>query len=184
MRALVGSSLTGFFGTHDVSPAALRSARKRATEIAKASAVVPGKPSPLADVPVVQAEYETPFTEGSARGAALRQGRFAHGRHRRNAGGQRGSPRPGFARRMGHPQVVRVVPGSPRSISIVETGGGFDAPPLARANRIDGRSPVVPGSSRPAGSRSSAAGTSSPMHRGSLTRPPLSSRRTTAPRVR
>jgi len=62
VRALVGSSW-GFFGTHDLSPAALRSAGNRATEIAKASAVVPGKPSPLADVPVVEAEYETPYAE-------------------------------------------------------------------------------------------------------------------------
>ena len=62
VRALVGSSW-GFFGTRDLSPAALRSAGNRATEIAKASAVVPGKPSPLADVPVVEAEYETPYAE-------------------------------------------------------------------------------------------------------------------------
>src|SRR3990170_1406034 len=62
VRALVGSSW-GFFGTHDLSPAALRSAGNRATEIAKASAVVPGKPSPLADVPIVEAEYETPYAE-------------------------------------------------------------------------------------------------------------------------
>ena len=41
VRALVGSSW-GFFGTHDLSPKALRNAGARATEIAKASAVVPG----------------------------------------------------------------------------------------------------------------------------------------------
>ncbi|HEX5630084.1 MAG TPA: TldD/PmbA family protein, partial [Acidimicrobiia bacterium] len=62
VRALIGSSW-GFFGTHDLSPKALRSAGARATEIAKASAAVPGKPAPLADVPVVQTEYETPHTE-------------------------------------------------------------------------------------------------------------------------
>jgi TldD protein len=62
IRALVGSSW-GFFGTHDLSPASLRHAGERAAAIAKASAVVPGAPFTLATVPVVEADYETPFTE-------------------------------------------------------------------------------------------------------------------------
>lgn len=62
VRALVGSSW-GFFGTHDLSPTALRRAGERAAAIARASAVVPGEPFTLADVPVVEAEYETPHDE-------------------------------------------------------------------------------------------------------------------------
>lgn len=62
VRALVGSSW-GFFGTHDLTPAALRRAGERASAIARASAVVPGDPFTLADVPVVEAEYETPHDE-------------------------------------------------------------------------------------------------------------------------
>ena len=62
VRALVGSSW-GFFATPDVSDKALRAAGNRAAEIARASAEVPGEPMPLADVPVVEAEYETPFQE-------------------------------------------------------------------------------------------------------------------------
>lgn len=62
VRALIGSSW-GFFGTHDLSPAALRAAGARATEIARASAVVPGAPFTLGEVPVVDAEYLTPHDE-------------------------------------------------------------------------------------------------------------------------
>ena len=59
VRALVGSSW-GFFGTHDLSSRGLRAAGHRAAEIAEASAAVPGDPFQLADVSVVEAEYETP----------------------------------------------------------------------------------------------------------------------------
>lgn len=62
VRALVGSSW-GFFGTYDTSPTGLLAAGRRASEIAKASAAVPGRPFELADVPVVEAEYETPCEE-------------------------------------------------------------------------------------------------------------------------
>ncbi len=62
VRALVGSSW-GFFGTHDLSSGGLRGAGHRAAEIAKASAAVPGDPFELADVSVVEAEYETPHEE-------------------------------------------------------------------------------------------------------------------------
>jgi TldD protein len=62
VRALFGSSW-GFFGTHDVSDKALRAAGHRATEIAKASGVVGGDPFTLADVPVVEADFETPHEE-------------------------------------------------------------------------------------------------------------------------
>jgi len=62
VRALVGSSW-GFFATADVSPSSLREAGAKASDIARASAVVPGRPMPLADVPVVEADYETPFDE-------------------------------------------------------------------------------------------------------------------------
>ena len=62
VRALVGSSW-GFFATPDVSDAALRQAGERAAAIARASAVVPGDDLSLAEVPVVEAEYETPHVE-------------------------------------------------------------------------------------------------------------------------
>ena len=62
IRALVGSSW-GFFATADVDEASLRDAGHKAVEIARASAAVPGRPMPLADVPVVEADYETPFDE-------------------------------------------------------------------------------------------------------------------------
>ena len=57
VRALVGSSW-GFFGVNDFAQA--RAAGERAAAIAKASARVPGKALPLADVPVVEATYSTP----------------------------------------------------------------------------------------------------------------------------
>ncbi len=62
VRALVGSSW-GFFGTHDLSSDGLRSAGRRAVEIARASAAVPGDPFELADIAVTEAEYETPHEE-------------------------------------------------------------------------------------------------------------------------
>jgi TldD protein len=62
VRALVVSSW-GFFATADTSDAALRDAGRKAVEIARASGAAPGRPMPLADVPVVEAEYETPHEE-------------------------------------------------------------------------------------------------------------------------
>jgi len=62
VRALVGSSW-GFFATADLGGEAVRAAGRRAAETAKASSRVPGDPLQLADVPVVEAEYETPHQE-------------------------------------------------------------------------------------------------------------------------
>jgi TldD protein len=62
VRALIGSSW-GFFATPDLSDSALDAAGRRAVDIARASAVAPGPAMPLADVPVVEAEYETPHEE-------------------------------------------------------------------------------------------------------------------------
>ena len=62
VRALVGSSW-GFFATADSTDDAIRGAGHMAAEIARASAAVPGDPMPLADVPVTDAEYETPHDE-------------------------------------------------------------------------------------------------------------------------
>jgi TldD protein len=62
VRALIGSSW-GFYGTADMSDAALTDAGRRAADIARASTVAPGDPMPLADVPVVEATYETPHEE-------------------------------------------------------------------------------------------------------------------------
>jgi TldD protein len=62
VRALVGSSW-GFFATADLTGEAARSAGHRATETARASARVAGEPLRLADVPVVEADYETPHQE-------------------------------------------------------------------------------------------------------------------------
>ncbi|MFH1105054.1 MAG: TldD/PmbA family protein [Actinomycetota bacterium] len=62
VRALVGSSW-GFFATADDDAASLRKAGRQAVEIARASAAAPGRPMPLADVPIVEADYETPVVE-------------------------------------------------------------------------------------------------------------------------
>ncbi len=62
VRALIGSSW-GFFATPSITNAAARVAGERASEIARASAMVPGEPIALADVPVVQASWETPHDE-------------------------------------------------------------------------------------------------------------------------
>jgi TldD protein len=61
-RALIGSSW-GFFATPDLTTAAAREAGARAAAIATASARVPGPPLELADVPVSQAFWESPFVE-------------------------------------------------------------------------------------------------------------------------
>jgi TldD protein len=62
VRALVGSSW-GFYATTDLADAAARRAGEMAAAIAKASATVPGPPVDLADVPVVEASYVTPYEE-------------------------------------------------------------------------------------------------------------------------
>jgi TldD protein len=62
VRALIGSSW-GFYATPDLTDRAAREAGARAAEIARASAMVSGAPLDLADVPVVEAEYETPHDE-------------------------------------------------------------------------------------------------------------------------
>lgn len=62
VRALVGSSW-GFFASAELADGPARAAGQRAAEIARASAVVGGPELTLADVPVVEDEYETPFDE-------------------------------------------------------------------------------------------------------------------------
>jgi TldD protein len=62
VRALFGSSW-GFFATADLTRRAAAAAGARATDIARASAVVPGDPIHLADVEVVEDSYETPMLE-------------------------------------------------------------------------------------------------------------------------
>ena len=62
IRALVGSSW-GFYSTYDLSRESLILSGKKAFDIAKASAVVPGKETPFADVPIVKDEYTTPHDE-------------------------------------------------------------------------------------------------------------------------
>lgn len=60
VRALIGSSW-GFFAVNDFDRAT--AAGQRAAAIAGASSMVAGPPLPLADVPVVEALYETPYVE-------------------------------------------------------------------------------------------------------------------------
>jgi TldD protein len=60
VRALIGSSW-GFFATPELSDG--RQAGEQAAAIARASASVPGPPMPLADVPVREDSYETPYGE-------------------------------------------------------------------------------------------------------------------------
>ncbi|MDJ0923667.1 MAG: TldD/PmbA family protein [Acidimicrobiia bacterium] len=62
VRALTGSAW-GFYATSDMTPAAARRAGQQSAAISAASASVPGPTMPLADVPVVSGEYETPFVE-------------------------------------------------------------------------------------------------------------------------
>lgn len=62
VRALVGSSW-GFFATPNLELSAAATAGATATDIALASATVPGPPIELTDVPVVEASYETPLVE-------------------------------------------------------------------------------------------------------------------------
>jgi TldD protein len=59
VRALIGSSW-GFYATSDLTIGAADAAGARAADIARASAIVPGAPIELADVPVAQTAWETP----------------------------------------------------------------------------------------------------------------------------
>ena len=65
VRALIGSSW-GFFATAEAGGAAARRAGHRAAEIARASAMVPGPPLELADVPVTVTHWESGFSEHPA----------------------------------------------------------------------------------------------------------------------
>ena len=62
VRALTGSGW-GFYATSDLTTAAARRAGEQSAAISRASALVPGPDMPLADVPVVDDFYETPFEE-------------------------------------------------------------------------------------------------------------------------
>jgi len=62
VRALIGSSW-GFYAVADPGDREARSAGEMAAAIARASALVPGDPMRLADVPVVSDSYETPYEE-------------------------------------------------------------------------------------------------------------------------
>lgn len=62
VRALIGSSW-GFYATPELTDQAARDAGARAADVARASAMVAGAPLELADVPVVEDEYETPHDE-------------------------------------------------------------------------------------------------------------------------
>ena len=62
VRALIGSSW-GFYATSELTVAAARKAGVQSAAIAQASASVPGPPMLLADVPVVEGFYETPYEE-------------------------------------------------------------------------------------------------------------------------
>jgi len=62
VRALFGSSW-GFAATPELTRRRATRAGEQAAEIAKASALVPGPPLEFADVPVVEATYETPVEE-------------------------------------------------------------------------------------------------------------------------
>jgi len=62
VRALIGSSW-GFYATAELTDAAARAAGAQAAAIADASASVPGPPLELAEVPIVDASWETPFLE-------------------------------------------------------------------------------------------------------------------------
>lgn len=62
VRALIGSSW-GFYATAELTDTDARRAGELAAEIARASALVPGSPLELADVPVVTDSYVTPHEE-------------------------------------------------------------------------------------------------------------------------
>ena len=62
VRALIGSSW-GFYATADLTERSARDAGAMASAIARASALVPGAPLELADVPITQTTWETPHVE-------------------------------------------------------------------------------------------------------------------------
>jgi TldD protein len=62
VRALIGSSW-GFFAVAEPSEASARQAGFDAAEIAKASALVPGPPAELAEIPVAEAEWTSGWRE-------------------------------------------------------------------------------------------------------------------------
>jgi TldD protein len=62
VRALTGSAW-GFYATSEITAAAARRAGEESAAISRASASVPGPAMFLADVPVVEDGYETPFEE-------------------------------------------------------------------------------------------------------------------------
>lgn len=62
VRSLIGSSW-GFAATDILTNASASGAGAESVAIARASATVPGAPLELADVPIVDAHYETPFGE-------------------------------------------------------------------------------------------------------------------------
>jgi TldD protein len=61
----VGSSW-GFFGTSDLADGVVRRAGEEAVAIARSSALVPGPPLELADVPVTQAHWDSGYREHPA----------------------------------------------------------------------------------------------------------------------
>ena len=79
MRALIGSSW-GFFATQDVTDDRRAGPGEQAAAIAAASAEVPGPPLTLADVPMPQTHWETPFAEDPFVGVVVGEGRPAHRR--------------------------------------------------------------------------------------------------------
>jgi TldD protein len=62
VRALIGSSW-GFFAVPDVSPAAARRAGERSAEVARASAMVAGRPLDLAEQPPAQGSWASDCLE-------------------------------------------------------------------------------------------------------------------------
>jgi TldD protein len=62
VRALIGSSW-GFYATAELTDAAARDAGVRAASVAAASAMVAGPPLELAEVPVTQDSWESPYEE-------------------------------------------------------------------------------------------------------------------------
>ncbi|MGH9188492.1 MAG: TldD/PmbA family protein [Acidimicrobiales bacterium] len=65
VRALLGSSW-GFFATAEQTEGAVRAAGRKAAEIARASALVPGPPLELAEVAVASDHWESAFSEHPA----------------------------------------------------------------------------------------------------------------------
>jgi len=83
VRALIGSSW-GFFSVPDLSPAAARRAGTRAAEVARASAMVAGRPLTLSPQPAVRATWRNEV-RGSLGRVARGEGRSPGRRHARDA---------------------------------------------------------------------------------------------------